>query len=61
MSYKPNKATISVLRDIYELEGSYAGVARSLNKGRQSDSNKFTARQVSRMLNRENVGLEDGG
>lgn len=47
------------MRELYELEGSFAGVARSLNRGRRQKD--FTARQVSRMLNRENVGGEGSG
>jgi hypothetical protein len=61
MAYTPNKNTIDTLRDIYELEGSYAGVARSLNKGRRSSSKQFTARQVSKILKQENRGNVGGG
>lgn len=61
MSYKPSKDTIDTLRDIYELKGSYAGVARDLNKGRRAESKQFTANQVRRMLNRENVGGDGSG
>ena len=52
MSYTPSKETRKVLRDLYEMKGSYAGVARELNKGRRDDD-KFSARQVSRMLAQE--------
>ena len=58
-TYTPSKETIRTLRDIYELEGSYAATARSLNRGRQRKD--FTARQVSKMLARENVGGEGSG
>ena len=58
-NYRPSKETLKNLRDLYELEGSFAGVARALNRGRQKKD--FTARQVSRMLNRENVGQEGSG
>lgn len=58
-TYTPSEETVRTLRDIYELEGSYAAVARSLNRGRQRKD--FTARQVSRMLARENVGGEGSG
>ena len=58
-TYTPSKETIRTLRDIYELEGSYAATARSLNRGRQRKD--FTARQVSRMLARKNVGGEGSG
>ncbi len=58
-TYTPSEETIRTLRDIYELEGSYAATARSLNRGRQRKD--FTARQVSRMLARENVGGEGSG
>ena len=61
MAYTPSKDTIQNLRDIYELKGSYAGVARDLNKGRQSTSKQFTAQQVKRMLNQENVGGDGSG
>jgi len=58
-TYRPSKDTINNLRDLYELEGSYAAVARSLNRGRREKD--FTARQVSRMLNRKNVGQKGSG
>lgn len=58
-NYTPSRETLETLRELYELEGSYAGVARSLNRGRQQKD--FTARQVSRMLARENVGREGSG
>tara|TARA_R110000751_G_scaffold282844_1_gene386113 strand:- start:2704 stop:3261 length:558 start_codon:yes stop_codon:yes gene_type:complete len=59
MAYKPNKDTVSILQELYELEGSYAGVSRRLNKGRSVKD--FTPRQVAKMLNRENVGASGGG
>lgn len=58
-TYTPSRDTINTLRELYELEGSYAGVARSLNRGRRSKD--FTPRQVSRMLNRSNVGGDGSG
>lgn len=58
-TYTPSRGTLNTLRELYELEGSFAGVARSLNRGRRQKD--FTARQVSRMLNRENVGGEGSG
>jgi len=58
-NYTPSRETLSNLREIYELEGSYAATARVLNRGRQRKD--FTARQVSRMLRRENVGGEGSG
>lgn len=58
-NYTPSRETLETLRELYELEGSYAGVARSLNRGRQQKD--FTPRQVSRMLARENVGREGSG
>jgi hypothetical protein len=58
-NYTPSRETLQNLRDLYELEGSYAAVARSLNRGRRQKD--FTARQVSRMLNRENVGSDGSG
>jgi hypothetical protein len=58
-TYTPSRETVQNLRDLYELEGSYAAVARSLNRGRRQKD--FTARQVSRMLNRENVGGSGSG
>ena len=59
MSYTPNRDTVATLQELYELEGSYAGVSRRLNKGRSVKD--FTPRQVSKMLNRENVGSTGGG
>ena len=60
-TYTPSTETVDTLRELYELEGSYAGVARSLNRGRRSSSKQFTPRQVSRMLNRRNVGGDGSG
>lgn len=58
-TYTPSRETLETLREIYELEGSYAGTARVLNRGRQSKD--FTPRQISRMLKRENVGRKGSG
>lgn len=54
MTYRPNQDTRRNLRDIYEMEGSYAATARRLNEGRSK--NLFNARQVRRMLNTVNEG-----
>jgi len=61
MTYTPSKDTIQNLRDLYELRGSYAGVARDLNKGRRSDSQQFSPNQVKRMLNQRNQGGSGSG
>lgn len=58
-NYTPSRETLSNLREIYELEGSYAATARVLNRGRQRKD--FNARQIARMLRRKNVGGEGSG
>jgi len=55
MTYRPSRDTVQGLRDIYEMQGSYRGVANELNKGRRSDSKQFTEYQVKQMLKRERV------
>ena len=55
MTYRPSKETISGLRDLYEMRGSYQKVADELNKGRRSGSKPFTKYQVRQMLNRDRV------
>lgn len=53
MSYRPSRETVSHLRDLYEMEGSYQKVADVLNKGRQTKD--FTAYQVRQMLNTDRI------
>ena len=55
MTYRPSKATIQGLRDLYEMKGSYQKVADELNKGRRSGSRNFTSYQVRQMLKRYRV------